>query len=148
MPLFYAAILLHMPCCPWQTMPFPTPPPSLPERAPAIACDIGTYTAPPVGGDAALLGRPRVVFEWRAGRDQGRLGRLWWPVGELISGRMGYLQRPRRAWGRFWRDRTGRDALGRSQTGPERRWRVRCGPGFSGLLISVDWCSCSAVHSR
>ena len=34
-------------------------------------------------------------------------------------------------WRRFWRDWTGRDALGRSQTGPEQRSRqVRWGPAF------------------
>ena len=35
---------------------------------------------------------------------------------------------PSTGWGRFSRDGTGRDALGRSQT-PEQRWRVRWGPG-------------------
>ena len=38
----------------------------------------------------------------------------------------------RRAWRRFWRDGTDRGALGRSQTGPEQRWRVRWGPGVRG----------------
>ena len=44
----------------------------------------------------------------------------------------------RRDWRRFWRDGTGRDAFGRSQTGPEQRWRVRWGPDLS-RLIGVRW---------
>ena len=41
------------------------------------------------------------------------------------------LNRLQCRWRRFGRDGTGRDALGRSQTGPKQRWRVRWGPGFS-----------------
>ena len=40
---------------------------------------------------------------------------------------------PKRRWRRFCRDGTGRDALGRSQTGPEQRRRVRRGPGGTHL---------------
>ena len=49
-------------------------------------------------------------------------------------------------WRRVWRDGTGRDALGRSQTEPKQRWRMRWEPGLRRARRAEDElrlnCSC------